>query len=217
MNFTKEIEELAEQDEEVVLAVKIKEFAHKEREGKVLYEDGKLEELIVHRKNYIIELKEFEEIDKSGRISQLIESAVKQLSNLETEFEETKLLLTMTPSEVEFYRKFGKFPPVGRKRPLVAQKKRTYFDSADWSLNKTGPAGIPPGVLGAGGLLGGSPGAAFLRGIPAEQQVPQVVGLSAPRSSASVRKYFDSAEYMCRKDNSFNWKSSHISIKHPQT
>jgi len=57
----------------------------------------------------------------------LIESAEKQLSNLEAELEENKLLSTMSPSEVEFYRKFGKPPPVGRKRPLVAQKKKDLF------------------------------------------------------------------------------------------
>jgi len=122
MNFTDEIEDIEEQDEEVVLAVKIKEFGNKEREGKMLYEEGKLTEVIAHRKAYITELKEFKDKDKSGRISRLIESAEKQLSNLEAELEENKLLSTMTASEVEFYRKFGKVPPVGRKRPLVGQK-----------------------------------------------------------------------------------------------
>eukprot|EP01124_Arcella_intermedia_P037119 TRINITY_DN9865_c0_g1_i1.p1 TRINITY_DN9865_c0_g1~~TRINITY_DN9865_c0_g1_i1.p1 ORF type:complete len:507 (-),score=98.27 TRINITY_DN9865_c0_g1_i1:23-1543(-) len=193
LHFSDVVEREEGLDSDVHLAVKIKEFADKEREGKILYEAGKLKEVIELRKSYLLELKEYEDKDPSGRISRLIQSAQRQLINLEAELSESLLLSTKTPSEIEFYYKFGKFPPA-KKRPLISSSNKRAFDSADWSLTKNGVQGgaattFHPTPLGA------------------------LVEVAVSPCRASTRKYFDSAEYMCRKDNTFNWKSGHIQIK----
>jgi hypothetical protein len=232
MEFTTELAAAEEQDEEVILAVKIKEFGAKEREGKILYEDGKLAEVIDLRKSYIIELKEYEEKDSTGRITKLIESAAKQLSNLESELAEKKLLSTLTPAQHEFYRKFGRLPPPERKRPIV-QKKRTYFDSAEWSLQKNEPTKnekpsnfvplLSPSSMKQPPSKTDSPTSPTSPSSTSEdpsdkepqQQPPNSTITTKPPnySRNSVRKFFDSAEYLCLRDSTFSWKNAHVSIQ----
>jgi len=212
MDFTTDLSEIEEQDEEVTLAVKIKEFGSREREGKILYEEGKLAEVITHRKSYIIELKEFESKDPSGRITRLIQSANKQLLNLEKELEEKKKLSTLTPTQLEFYRRFGKFPT--RKGPIIQKTNKTHFDSADFTLQKTDPNS----TTGNSSLVPISPSTMLpaarvpLDNNPLMARVytnPATAGNNNTRSSL-VSKYFHSAEYLCMKDRTFSWMNAHV-------
>jgi len=147
MKCTTDHEMLQQEDNEVVLAVKVKEFGKKDKECKVLLDQNKITEAIVLKKAMLSELREFETRDKSGRIQKLIEISEKALESLSEENEKTQQqqqtpireyvplinpggLVTIYESQQQH-----RFPQIRlAKKKLVFSKKvaRKYFDSGDY-------------------------------------------------------------------------------------
>jgi len=85
---TTEVNDIVDHDQEVIIAVKIKECGKKDRLCKALLDCGKIEEAIRIKKEMISELKEFLSKDTSGKIAILIELGEKALQEVETSAED---------------------------------------------------------------------------------------------------------------------------------
>jgi len=153
LNCTTDHELLQDEDNEVVLAIKVKEFGKKDKECKILLDQNKIAETISLKKSMLSELREFELRDKSGRIQKLIEISEKALESLTEEdgkiqlqqhqqqLQQTRepvLLITNPgglPTIFESHRPHqqSKLRLVPKKKPVFSKKvARKYFDSGDY-------------------------------------------------------------------------------------
>jgi len=120
---TNEINEIVDHDQDVIIAVKIKESGKIDRLCKSLLDSGKVEEAIRIKRDMLNELKEFSSKDTSGKIAILIELGEKALQEVETG--EPIASLTKNTNSPSKGQQLIKKP----KKLLVTRK---YFDSADY-------------------------------------------------------------------------------------
>jgi len=152
MKCTTDHEMLQQEDNEVVLAVKVKEFGKKDKECKALLDQNKITEAILLKKAILSELREFEARDKGGRIQKLIEISEKALESLNEENEKSQQqhqplvrefvplitnpggLATIYESQQQQLQQ-PQFPHIrlAKKKPVFSKKvARKYFDSGDY-------------------------------------------------------------------------------------
>jgi hypothetical protein len=184
------------EDVEVLLAVKIKEFGNKEKTRKILYESGKLTEVIANQKSYINELKEFVHKDPAGRILRLFQAAKIQLLTLENELLQKNYRSKLTPNQNKYIDRYGPIP-TGRRLPILAPKR------------SPSPQ-IKPENLNSNSIESNSQTCSTDSEISetAGTKVGVVLGSNNnSQSRNSVLKIFSSAEYLCNKDRSFYWNN----------
>jgi len=145
MPSTSDHDLLDDVDDEVVLAVKVKQFGKKDKACKLLLDQNNIKGAITLKKEILSELRELSHRDKSGKIQKLIEFSERALGCLT---EEEKIHLQPPPARepVMVITNPGGLPTIFEKslsgvqdpiwlRPKKAFSKKTarkYFDSGDY-------------------------------------------------------------------------------------